>query len=253
VKLLYSNIGDVYVVRSMNLVILFQDDFISDCQVRLTGRRLEHIRNIYRAKVGDTLRVGLLNEMMGHGIITDSDEHEIEMEVVLDQPPPHKLPLTLIVALPRPKVLNRVIASATSLGVARIVLFNAWKVEKSYWKSPRLDEANLLHQRILGLEQASDTVLPDLQLARFFTPFLQNQLPRLVSQSICLVAHPNAIKPCPTDLQEPCTLVLGPEGGFIPDEISALEKIGFLTVSLGSRILRTETALPALVGRLYSG
>jgi RsmE family RNA methyltransferase len=240
----------------MNLVLLFQDDFLSISHVRLTGRRLEHVSNVHRARVGDTLRVGLLNGNMGRGCITALDGQALEMDVVLDQSPPPKLPLTLVIAMPRPKVLNRVIAAAASMGAARMILLNAWRVEKSYWKSPRLDEANLLHQRILGLEQAIDTALPELRLARFFASFVNDELPGLASQTRCLVAHPQATthcQMCSMAPNEPCTLVLGPEGGFIPNEISALERVGFQTVSLGPRILRTETALAALMSRLYCG
>jgi RsmE family RNA methyltransferase len=235
----------------MNLILLFQNDFLSSSHVRLAGRRLEHINDVHRAKVGDILRVGLLNGSMGQGCITALDERNLEMDVLLDQPPPPKLPLTLVIALPRPKALNRVVAAATSMGAARIILLNAWRVEKSYWKSPRLDEANLMRQMILGLEQAVDTVSPELRLARFFAEFVHDELPALASRTRCLVAHPRAFVPCPMGLTEPCTLVLGPEGGFIPDEMTVLERIGFQAVSLGPRILRTETALAALVGRLY--
>jgi RsmE family RNA methyltransferase len=173
------------------------------------------------------------------------------MDVSLDKAPPPKLPLTLVVALPRPKVLNRILASATSLGAERIVLMNAWKVEKSYWKSPRMGEENLFRQRLLGLEQGVDTMLPKLQVARFFAPFVREELPKMAEGTMRLVAHPHAVSPCPVGINEPCTLVLGPEGGFISDELAALEKIGFCPVRLGERVLRLETALAALVGRLY--
>ncbi|MDR1841697.1 MAG: 16S rRNA (uracil(1498)-N(3))-methyltransferase [Holophagales bacterium] len=161
----------------MNLILLFPDDFVSERRVRLTGRRLEHVSSVHSAKVGDSLLTGLLGGMMGRARVIALDENALEMDVSLDSPPPPKLPLTLVLALPRPKVLNRVISAATSLGTVRIVLLNAWRVEKSYWKSPRLDEANLFHQRVLGLEQAKDTVLPELRLARFFAPFLRDELP----------------------------------------------------------------------------
>jgi len=235
----------------MNLILLFPDDFVSNDRVRLTGRRLKHVSGVHRARVGDNLLVGLLGGNMGRGRIVALDERALEMDICLDRPPPPKLPLTLVVALPRPKVLNRVISAATSLGAARIVLLNAWRVEKSYWKSPRLDEANLFHQRVIGLEQAVDTVLPELRMARLFTPFLRDELSEMASRALCLAAHPSAAAPCPYGIEEPCVLALGPEGGFIPDEISALESIGFQSVSLGPRVLRTDTALAALAGRLY--
>ena len=187
---------------------------------------------------------------MGRGTVTRLDPSALEMEVTLDQEPPPKLPLTLILAMPRPKVLNRALAATTSLGVARIVLLNAWKVEKSYWKSPRLSDENLLRQRVLGLEQAKDTVLPELSLARFFRPFVEDELPALMKDTLPLLAHPGALKPCPRGISKAATLAIGPEGGWLDAEVKSFTDIGFLPVDLGPRILRVETALASLVGRL---
>jgi RsmE family RNA methyltransferase len=234
----------------MNLVLLREEDFTAPGIVRLEGRRERHVLEVHRAAAGDELTVGLLGGAMGRGRVL-SLEDGLRMEVVLDQPPPPKLPLTLVLALPRPKVLNRVLAAATSLGVARIVLVNAWKVEKSYWKSPRLSEENLLEQRILGLEQARDTVLPELRLARLLRPFAEEELPGIIRGTLALLAHPGVPGPCPRAPAGPVTLVIGPEGGFIPAEVDLFLRSGCRAVNLGARILRVETAVAALAGRLF--
>ena len=234
----------------MNLVLLHPDDFVAESRVRLTGRRLEHVANVHRATIGDSLTVGLENGRIGRGVLARLDD-ALELDVTLDHDPPEKLPLTLVLALPRPKVLNRVIAGATSLGVNRIILFNAWRVEKSYWKSPRLEDENLRQQRILGLEQARDTVLPQLELRRFFRPFVEEELPAIANDTRKLVAHPKTDAECPRNVSEAVTLVIGPEGGFIDQEIASLERIGFEPVSLGPRILRVETAVAAVIARLF--
>jgi 16S rRNA (uracil1498-N3)-methyltransferase len=235
----------------VNLILLFDDDFISDSRVRLTGRRLQHVRDVHRAAAGESLAAGIANGGIGRGTITHLDDDVLEMEVILDRDPPPPLPLTLILALPRPKVLNRVIAGAASLGIKRIVLINAWRVEKSYWSSPRLTPENLRAQSILGLEQARDTVLPSIELRRLFRPFVEDELPSIALGTRALVAHPNASQECPREVREPVTLVIGPEGGFSEAEIASLERIGFTPVSIGERILRVETAVQFLVARLY--
>ena len=234
----------------MNLILLFDDDFIDASRVRLTGRRLRHVTDVHRAAVGEDLVVGIANGRIGCGTITRLDAEALELDVSLGRDPPVALPLTLILALPRPKVLNRVIAGATSLGIKRVVLLNAWRVEKSYWSSPRLSEENLRAQSILGLEQAGDTVLPSIETRRFFRPFVEDELPTLARGTRALVAHPRALEACPRDVREPVTLVIGPEGGFIDPEIASLERIGFTTVAIGERILRVETAVPFLAARL---
>jgi len=235
----------------VNLILLFDDDFISDARVRLTGRRLQHVRDVHRATAGESLTVGIANGRIGRGTITHLDDDALEMDVTLDRDPPPPLPLTLILALPRPKVVNRVIAGATSLGIKPIVLINAWRVEKSYWSSPRLTPENLRTQSILGLEQARDTVLPSIELRRLFRPFVEDELPSIAAATRALVAHPHASEECPRNVRNPVTLVIGAEGGFIDAEIVSLERIGFTSVSIGERILRVETAVPFLTARLF--
>ena len=234
----------------MNLILLFPDDFLDAERVRLTGRRLEHVQRVHRARVGQELTVGVAGGRMGRGRLTRLDAEALEMTVVLDRDPPPALPLTLVLALPRPKVLNRVIAGVTSLGVKRIVLINAWRVEKSYWKSPRLSEENLLEQCILGLEQARDTMLPTIELRRLFRPFVEGELPAMATGTLALVAHPGAASACPRAVSQAITLAIGPEGGFIAEEVASLERAGLSPVSLGERILRVETAVAILIGRL---
>jgi 16S rRNA (uracil1498-N3)-methyltransferase len=235
----------------VNLILLFDDDFFGGSRVRLTGRRLQHVTDVHRAAVGEELAAGAADGRIGRGTITRLDDEALEMDVVLDRNPPTPLPLILILALPRPKVLNRVIAGATSLGIKRIVLLNAWRVEKSYWSSPRLSPDNLRAQSILGLEQARDTVLPSIETRRLFRPFVEDELPSIAHGTRALVAHPRASEVCPRDVRESVTLVIGPEGGFIDAEIASLERAGFTAVSIGERVLRVETAVPYLAARLY--
>jgi RsmE family RNA methyltransferase len=227
----------------MNLILLFDSDFVDADHVRLTGRRLTHVTSVHRATVGDSLTVGLAGGLIGSGVVTSLDP--LELRVTLDRNPPPPLLLTLILALPRPKVLNRVIAGATSLGVKHIHLINAWRVEKSYWKSPRL--ASLEEQCILGLEQARDTILPTITLHRLFRPFIESFTP----SGRPLVAHPLASDECPRAVNGEVTLAIGPEGGFIAQEVESFERAGFTPVSLGPRILRVETAVAALIARLF--
>jgi RsmE family RNA methyltransferase len=234
----------------VNLLLLLPEDLVAPGRARITGRRLLHLREVHGAKAGGELAVGMLDGPMGRGRLSRLDADAAELELDLRQEPPPKLPITLLLALPRPKVLDRCIASAASLGVARIVLLNAWKVEKAYWRSPKLDPAHLRQQLILGLEQAKDTRLPDLRLARLFRPFMEDELEALAGGSLRLLAHPGAESPCPRAVAGPLVLAIGPEGGWIPAELESFARAGFRAVDLGPRVLRTETALATLVGRL---
>ncbi len=234
----------------MNLLLLEPDDLRAPGLARIQGRRLRHAQEVLNSQGGDTLRVGVIGGGMGTGRVRAITASHLDLEFEASELPPPKVPLTLLLALPRPKVLNRVLASATSLGVARIILLNAWKVEKAYWKSPRMSPENLREQLILGLEQARDTMLPEVELARLFRPFVEDRLPALVSPGRAWVADPSGSRPCPRAMVGPSLLAIGPEGGWIPGELESLERAGLEPVHLGPRILRTETALAALMGRL---
>lgn len=235
----------------MNLILLGPEDFVDGTsRVRLTGRRLEHVRRVHRARVGDTLRVGMLNGRLGTSRIARLDSEALEMDVALDHDPPPTLPVTLLLALPRPKILVRALHAATAMGVKRIVLMETWRVDKSYWQSPALDPPRLREQLMLGLEQARDTVLPDVRVERRFKPFVEDRLPALIAGTHALVAHPPASEPCPCEIAGPATLAIGPEGGFTDYEVGMLQHAGFAAGRLGERILRVEQAVPALLSRM---
>jgi 16S rRNA (uracil1498-N3)-methyltransferase len=110
---------------------------------------------------------------------------------------------------------------------------------------------SLREQLVLGLEQGRDTRLPELLLRPRFRPIVEDELPGMSAGTQALVAHPEAGRPCPRRVAGPVTLAVGPEGGFIPYEIERLEAAGFSAVRLGERILRVESAIPALLGRLF--
>ncbi|MCI9874398.1 MULTISPECIES: 16S rRNA (uracil(1498)-N(3))-methyltransferase [Pseudomonas] len=235
----------------MNLLLLEEDDFIAADRVILRDRRLTHMQEVHRSEVGDSLRVGRINGLMGSAELLRLEAGEAELRVNLDQPPPAKLPLTLVLALPRPKMLRRVFQTVATMGVAKVILVNSYRVEKSFWQTPFLEPEAIREQLILGLEQARDTVLPEIVIEKRFKPFVEDRLPAIAEGTLGLVGHPGNFPPCPRALSEPVTLAIGPEGGWIPYEIDLLAKSGLQPVQLGERILRVETAVTALLARLF--
>jgi RsmE family RNA methyltransferase len=236
----------------MNLILLADDDFIAADRVRLSGRRLAYVRGVHRAAPGTVLRVGKLDGGIGSGTVIALGDDELVLDVVLDRAPPPPTTVTLLLALPRPKVLRRLLQCAAAAGVKRIVVFNTWRVEKSFWSSPALGDAAIREQLLLGLEQGGDTVLPVVEMRARFKPFVEDEVRALIAGTRALVAHPAAARPCPYALSEPTTVAIGPEGGFTAYELELLCRHGFEAVSLGPRPLRVEHAVPALLGRLWS-
>ncbi|WP_043527969.1 16S rRNA (uracil(1498)-N(3))-methyltransferase [Litchfieldella xinjiangensis] len=237
----------------MNLILLDPADLFDDrLAVVRDPRRLRHLHEVHGARVGDELTLGLIGGGVGRGRLHHLDENRAEFILDgLDQAPPAALPVHLVLALPRPRMLARTLEHVTALGVKRLTLLHTRRVEKSYWQSPELRPDKIHQHLVLGLEQARDTLLPELDMATRFKPFVEDELPTLLAGRRGLVAHPGMPDACPRGIDEPTLLVVGPEGGFIPYEIEALQAAGCQGVHLGERILRVETAVTALLARLF--
>ena len=236
----------------MNLLLLEDSDFISGHQAILSDRRLKHLLEVQKINTGDTVKVGRINGNMGTAEILNITSEAVTLDVNLTERPPAPLPLTLILALPRPKMLRRIFQTIATMGVKRLYLINTWRVEKSYWQTPWLSDCAIREQLILGLEQGCDTVVPKIIIKKRFKPFIEDELPNIISNTKALVAHPTGTVLCPVALNQQTTLAVGPEGGFIDYEVAKFVEAGFQSISLGNRILRVETAIPVLLSKLFS-
>ena len=164
--------------------------------------------------------------------------------------PPPPLPVTLVLALPRPPVLRRVLITVASMGVKEIVLMGAKAVEKSYWQSHALREDSIHEQLLLGLEQGLDTRLPRVHTQPRFRHLVDEELSELRGDGPLYIAHPDPRVALPERGGEKAVLVIGPEAGWTDQEMARWDGLGAEPVSLGARPLRVEAAVPALLGRL---
>ncbi|MFK8933195.1 Ribosomal RNA small subunit methyltransferase E [Acinetobacter junii] len=235
----------------MNIVLL---DANQDCSRDIWSiedqRQIKHLNQHLQLKAGDTLKVGVRDGQRYLTEVQSITAQQIMLRPIQAENVPNKVPVHLILALPRPKVLRRMIMDAVTLGVERISLIHSYRVDKSYWQSPFLQQLD--DYVTLGLEQAGDTIVPEIQLYKRFKPFVEDVLPTLITeQRPAYVAHPYAEQSMPHAIAHGCNLIVGPEGGFIPYEIDLLKKNGCQAMSLGNRILRTETAVSNILGRLF--
>ena len=217
----------------------------------MRGTRLRHLKEILKIQLGQSLRVGELNGLCGQGKVLELNDAEALLSIELTETPPPKLALTLVLALPRPKMLRRILRTVAELGVSDLHLINSYRVEKSYWSTPALNSDNVQEYFITGLEQARDTTLPTLHLHPRFKPFVEDTLPELLTDKQGFAAHPGEYADCPRSSSGNILLTIGPEGGFIPYEVEKLQQAGCEIVSLGERILRVETAVTHIIGRLF--
>ncbi len=234
----------------MNLILYDQSDLRGSSRVCLSGRRAQHVVNVHRAVPGYTLRVGQIGGGIGVGRVACIRADMVELDVEILEPPPVPLDISVILAMPRPKCFRRVLSSIVTLGVKRLAIIGAYRVEKGYWESPCLLPEFLHEQIVLALEQAMDTIPPNVTFHRHFKPFMEDDLPLLARGARRIAAHPAARAQVPASLPGPLMVAFGPEGGFTSYEAGKLEECEFELVSLGQRILRVEQVVPFLLGRV---
>lgn len=238
----------------MNIILIAASE-VTEQTVTLTDHRAQHIRKILGSRPGDILRAGIIGGRQGSAVVQAISNQEVTLRLDCQQQSPAKTAADLILALPRPIMLKRVLAQAAALGVARVMLINANRVEKSFFNSSQLQPARIREALLQGLEQAGDTVLPQVSLHPRFRPFIEDEFPALTpGYHLRLLAHPG---PTPhhnsASTNEPASgemvLAIGPEGGWVDFELERLQQAGFTPFSLGPRILRVDCAVPALLAR----
>ena len=243
--------------------ILFEKAEIADGIATFGGERAEHVMNVLHGEVGQIIKTGEVDGPIGTSEILETGEvikakvnhTEKSIEPWID----------IILAPPRPRVMKRLLPQLATMGVGRIVLVGAQKVEKDFWGATLLKEENYRPLLIDGLMQGGTSILPKIECWKSFNRFLREGLSSFTTTER-IVAHPyveevvvgsgsgreeienSTVQPSTLNLKP--VLAIGPEGGWTDDEVAKLIENGFRGYSLGSRILRTDTATIALLAQL---
>ena len=238
----------------MNLILLEPDEIRADGTALLTGKRARHVREVLQAAEGEQIRVGVVEGPLGTATVVE-DGKEIRLKCALSDGIPPAPRVDLLLAMPRPKVMNRLWPVLAALGVGRILVSNAWKTERNYFDTHVLEPEHIREGLIEGLQQARDTRLPQVGVYKQFKKLVEDKLEGFGPYAARLVAHPGegvfpALAALPKDSR--ILLAIGPEGGWTPFELELFAAHGFESVSWGPRALRTDTACAVLLGLIHA-
>jgi RsmE family RNA methyltransferase len=223
----------------------------------VSGARARHLRQVLNAAPGQQVRIGIIDGAYGVGTVQAVGADAVDLRCVFDSTIPERPRVDVLLALPRPKVMRRLWAQLAALGVGRIMVTNAERVERNYFDTHILAPEGYRPLLIEGLQQARDTRLPVVSIHRQFKVLIEDQVDELDGHSersgpaLRLLAHPGADgsigDAVRKDRRARVLLAIGPEGGWNSFEIRLLETHGFQPVGVGSRTLRTDTAALALL------
>ncbi len=213
--------------------------------------RARHIRKVLRMKPGDELDVGVANGPLGKASIHSDDMSGILLEFKWLKIPQSDGSLHLGVGLPRPQTARKILRDAAGLGLEKLTFFSASRSDPSYAKS-KLWSSGEWHQQLWeGAELAFTTHLPDVTMDKTLVEWLRD-LPEDTSR-LALDNYEAKISLSSVDLNEkPTVLAVGPERGWESEDRNLLRRHGFNLVSMGRRVLRTETACVSAVAIVAS-
>lgn len=135
--------------------------------------------------------------------------------------------------------MDWVIQKATELGVTAITPLYTQQGDVRLKGEREAKKWNHWQQiAISACEQCGRTELPDIHAPKSLSSWLQER-----QEEVKLTLHPGCPNPAPVDQQiSSAALLIGPEGGLSESEVKLTQEAGFLPLSLGPRVLRTETA-----------
>ncbi|WP_279002436.1 16S rRNA (uracil(1498)-N(3))-methyltransferase [Acidaminococcus fermentans] len=222
----------------------------------IDGQDSHHITHVLRMKLGEQLQIVSLDQVAAVMKITGFGENRVDLSLVETLAKSHEpsVKVTLIQGLPKQDKLEWVIQKAIELGVTEIrpVIMDHSVVKVDPAKAAKKQER---WQKIAeaAAKQSKRDIIPQVALPAKFRDIV-TQCPaelKIVAYEVedtrgireVLAAHRDA---------RSIAFLIGPEGGISKDEFALTQELGWHSVSLGPRIMRTETAaLATLTAIMY--
>lgn len=257
----------------MNIILFHPEELQKP--LPLTDRRAQHILQVLKKKKDDSCKAGIINESVGQLIISNVTAENLHVKYQAQSPALPLNPIILLLGFPRPIQARRVFKDLATLGIEKIMLTGTDLGEKSYRESNFFKHEEYQNYLAEGAEQAGNSMIP--RVDRFWSLEKALETLRLQKSGARLLLHPDtktvklgsvAVKldrdrekvqsdtlhspPYMISTTHPLILAIGSERGWTDVEFNKLTLAGFLPVSLGDRILKTETACIAAVSILLS-
>ncbi|ULQ58837.1 16S rRNA (uracil(1498)-N(3))-methyltransferase [Brucepastera parasyntrophica] len=224
--------------------------------------RYQHIKKILKKNAGDSFFAGKVNGDSGTARITEFDEKGLTFEFISEQPCRPLYPVILVIGIPRPIQLKRLLRDVSSLGVSAVYLTGTELGEKSYRESHLFNTDAVRTTLIEGAMQSGFTALPECEVfpsVAGVTGGIAERFAEAVPvllDTVSPVCTLNDFKLPSLSEAKPLILAVGSERGWTGAERNLFYSAGYTVCSMGPRILRTETAavagLAVILAKIWS-
>jgi 16S rRNA (uracil1498-N3)-methyltransferase len=232
--------------RAVLNLILFEPHEITVPLPR-TDPRARHLLDVLRRREGDAFDAGLIDGPRGKGRLEKIFPGALALSFAWGEAPPPLDPIMLLIGLPRPQTARKILQDATALGVGALHFFTAEKAEPGYARSTLWTSGEWRRHLVAGAEQAFCTRLPGLTHGLALAAALEKTPPAATRLALDNYEAPAPLGQGGPLPDAPVVLALGSERGWSATERDFLRVKNFSLVHLGSRVLRTETAVVAAV------
>ena len=234
--------------------IVFEKSELENESLMLCDERADHIISVLKLSCGDKVRVNCINGLKGSATIFSINGRKVHLKCELKKES-NRSTIDLIIAMPRPKVMKRLWAQIAAIGVNRVFIINSQRVEQSYFDSHVLKFDNYHRLLIEGLSQSGESHIPEVKIYNKFNSLFDDITYINYSNHLKLLANPFAkftIYDKSKIIKEfgKILIAIGPEGGWVQSEMASFTKNKFEQVTLGKRVLRSDTAVIGLLNLL---
>lgn len=226
----------------MNSLILKDNSgLITDTQL------LSHIHTTLKLVLGDEVRCTVLNQGRSQGTVTELSNQLCKLELSSITPGEPQW-FDLVVGLSRPQTTKKILEHATTFGARRFHFWKAMLSEKSYLDSKIFANNSYEDFLLAGLSQAAIyTQLPEFKLDIYNPAAQYKDAPQ---KFLLDLKTDKSFLDIEIDFERPITLAVGPERGFISEDIEQFHHAGFTSVKISSSILRVEHAVYSAISQL---
>ncbi len=246
----------------MNLLLIEENEILGEGLVKISDYRFLHLRDILKVEKSQRLKTAVVDKGVGFSEITEIGRDFVEVRLFDICETVEKNQISLLIAIPRPQSIKKILEFSATVGIKEIFFINSRRVEGNFFNSRVLLSDNIKESLFHGMEQGGTYRKPKVSILNNIRPSYINKkktvevetfLDKLHGFESKILADLNTrdyLSKLEKKELSNVVIAIGPEGGWLENEVESFHQIGFKSIKLSDYTLRVETAVTYAVAQL---